>query len=223
VRGGHDLGGQPEMGPINPEPESQEPVFHADWERRVFALTLATGMLGKWNIDESRHARERQDPLVYIENSYYENWLEGLEKLLLEKGMIDAEELQKATASPSRPVDGSLSVPSPENAEKILASGASSHRPMLSEPLFRVGDRVTVRQAEGVGHTRAPKYSQGSSGLVSSLHGCHSYPDSSATGVNEGEQLYTVSFRAQDLWGPNSGNNEVLVDLWEPYLEVAEN
>lgn len=76
MKGGHDLGGQSGMGPINPEPESQEPVFHAEWERRVFALTLATGMLGKWNIDESRHARERQDPITYIENSYYENWLE---------------------------------------------------------------------------------------------------------------------------------------------------
>ena len=97
MKGGHDLGGQLEMGPINPEPESQEPVFHADWERRVFALTLATGMLGKWNIDESRRARERQDPLVYVRNSYYENWLEGLETLLLEKGLVDAEELVLAT------------------------------------------------------------------------------------------------------------------------------
>ena len=80
------LGGQSGMGPINPEPESQEPVFHADWERRVFALTLATGMLGKWNIDESRHARERQDPLTYIENSYYENWLEGLGDVIAGQG-----------------------------------------------------------------------------------------------------------------------------------------
>ena len=92
MKGGHDLGGQSGMGPINPEPESQEPVFHADWERRVFALTLATGMLGKWNIDESRHARERQDPLTYIENSYYENWLEGLETLLLDKGLLESDE-----------------------------------------------------------------------------------------------------------------------------------
>ena len=93
MKGGHDLGGQSGMGPINPEPESQEPVFHAEWERRVFALTLATGMLGKWNIDESRHARERQDPITYIENSYYENWLEGLETLLLDKGLLESAHL----------------------------------------------------------------------------------------------------------------------------------
>lgn len=221
MKGGHDLGGQSEMGPINPEPESQEPVFHADWERRVFALTLATGMLGKWNIDESRHARERQDPLTYVENSYYENWLEGLEKLLLEKGLIDAEELQKATASLSRPADGSLSVPSPEDAEKILASGASSLRPTQYEPLFRVGDRVMVGETGGAGHTRAPRYAQGSSGVVSALRGCHSFPDSNTSGVHEGEQLYTVSFRGQDLWGANSTNTEVLIDLWEPYLAAA--
>ena len=29
-----------------------EPLFHAEWERRAFALTLASGMLGQWNIDE---------------------------------------------------------------------------------------------------------------------------------------------------------------------------
>ena len=46
---------------------SVEPLFHAEWERRAFALTLATGMLGQWNIDESRHARENQAPQRYLE------------------------------------------------------------------------------------------------------------------------------------------------------------
>ena len=54
--GGHDLGGKHGFGDINPEPESEEPLFHSEWERRVFALVIATGMLGQWNIDESRHA-----------------------------------------------------------------------------------------------------------------------------------------------------------------------
>ena len=62
MNGAHDLGGMHGLGPINPEPEAQEPVFHAAWERRMFGLMLAAGFLGQWNIDKSRYARERQHP-----------------------------------------------------------------------------------------------------------------------------------------------------------------
>lgn len=206
------------MGPINPEPESQEPVFHSEWERRVFGLTLATGMLGKWNIDESRHARERQDPLVYVQNSYYENWLEGIEKLLVEKGLVGKDELGQATAT-STEAALSVSAPSPEVANKILASGAPSTMQPSSEPMFREGDSVAVKASETAGHTRAPKYAQGATGVVTALLGCHSYPDSNAVGVREGKHLYRVSFAGTDLWKSHSAATEVLIDLWEPYLE----
>lgn len=222
MKGGHDLGGQLETGPINPEPESQEPVFHADWERRVFALTLATGMLGKWNIDESRHARERQDPLTYVENSYYENWLEGLEKLLLEKGLVNIEELRQTANTPPQTTE-SLLVPNPETAQKILASGAPSTMETISEPLFRIDDSVLVRASETRGHTRTPKYAQGVIGTVVARLGCYSFPDSSAQGVLEGKHLYRVTFSGCDLWGSNAADTEVLIDLWEPYLAAAAN
>ena len=221
MKGGHDLGGQSGMGPIDPEVESEEPVFHADWERRVFALTLATGMLGKWNIDEARHARERQDPLRYIENSYYENWLEGLEKLLLEKGLLKPDEL--ASRGISSNTDLAVQVPDPQLASKILAAGASSEREPRSEALFQVGERVLVRASEATGHTRAPSYFQGVRGIVSAVIGCHSFPDSSVDGVHEGAILYNVAFQGKDLWGPTSENAEVLVDLWEPYLTAGGN
>ncbi len=220
MKGGHDLGGQLDMGPINPEPESQEPVFHFEWERRVFGLTLATGMLGKWNIDESRHARERQDPLVYVQNSYYENWLEGIETLLVEKGLISADELKQGTAT-SAQIEQVVSAPSPEVANKILASGAPSTMESDSEPLYSKGERVAVKASEAVGHTRAPKYVQGRTGVVTALLGCHSYPDSNASGVHEGQHLYRVSFAGDDLWESRSEAAEVLIDLWEPYLEAS--
>lgn len=221
MKGGHDLGGQVDMGPVNPEPEAREPVFHAQWERRVFALTLATGMLGKWNIDESRHARERQDPLTYLHNSYYENWLEGLKTLLEEKGLLQAEEMEQATANPNSQLDSAFDVPSPERARAMLSAGASSLIPEGSEPLFQVGNRVSVRPSEPSGHTRVPRYAQGASGVIVALRGNHSYPDSSAAGIPEGRQLYTVSFAGQELWGDKGNNTEVLIDLWEPYLELA--
>jgi len=222
VRGGHDLGGQEELGPINPEAEDKEPIFHAEWERRVFGLTLAAGMLGKWNIDESRHARERQDPITYVENSYYENWLEGLEKLLVEKGLVGAQELGQGRKDPAQP-DDALAVPNPEIAQKILDSGAPSIMQAQSEPRFTLGEKVFVRHSDTSGHTRAPQYSQGATGTVTALLGCHSFPDSNAQGIPEGKQLYRVAFRGIELWGAEATDTEVLIDLWEPYLERVDN
>ncbi len=89
--GAHDLGGKTGFGPINPEPD--EPVFHHQWERRVFAITLACGFLGKWNLDMSRFARERMDSEAYLATSYYEHWLHGLELLLSEQGLVTQEQI----------------------------------------------------------------------------------------------------------------------------------
>ena len=93
MNGGQDLGGMHGLGPI--DIETDEPVFHAEWERRVFALTLAMGARGEWNIDMSRHARENRDPVDYLSSSYYEIWLKGLEALLSERGLLTPEELSR--------------------------------------------------------------------------------------------------------------------------------
>ena len=37
MNGAQDMGGEHGFGPI--DPEAGEPVFHAEWERRAFALT----------------------------------------------------------------------------------------------------------------------------------------------------------------------------------------
>ena len=87
MNGAHDMGGAHGFGPVEPEPD--EPAFHADWERRVFALTLAMGATGEWNIDMSRFAREDRSPPDYLSKTYYELWLAGLERLLAERGVLD--------------------------------------------------------------------------------------------------------------------------------------
>jgi len=94
--GPQDLGGMHGLGPI--DPEKDEPVFHAEWERRVLALTLAMGARGEWNIDMSRHARENRDPLDYLSSSYYEIWLKGLETLLAERDLVTPEEIEARMA-----------------------------------------------------------------------------------------------------------------------------
>ena len=64
MNGAHDMGGTHGFGAVAPEPD--EPVFHADWERRVLALTLAMGATGEWNLDASRFARENRPPVDYL-------------------------------------------------------------------------------------------------------------------------------------------------------------
>src|SRR5262249_45048504 len=86
VNGAHDLGGMHGLRPLAIEPA--EPVFHAEWERRTFALTLAMGVWRKWNLDMSRFAREQMPAAEYLATSYYEHWLWGLERLLDEHGFL---------------------------------------------------------------------------------------------------------------------------------------
>jgi nitrile hydratase len=96
MNGAHDLGGMHGFGPIDPEPD--EPVFHQEWERRAFAITLAMGAHGAWNIDMSRFARERMEPGEYLTSSYYEHWLHGLQRLLVEKGFLAEDEIARRMA-----------------------------------------------------------------------------------------------------------------------------
>jgi len=93
MKGAHDLGGKKGYGLINPPPD--EPVFHHEWEKRAFAITVAAGFLGKWNLDMSRYARETMDDNEYLETSYYEHWIHGLQTLLIEKGLLTEREVSE--------------------------------------------------------------------------------------------------------------------------------
>ena len=216
--GAHDMGGMHGFGPINPEDETEEPIFHAEWERRVLAFTLATGMLGKWNIDMSRHARERQDPATYLANSYYETWTAGLETLLQDTGLLTAEELE--TGRPAGPTGETAA--DVVRAKEILATGGPTLLDAGGNPAFAVGERVRVLDIHTAGHTRAPRYIRNRTGTVHAYHGVHVFADANAHGEKRGEPLYNVRFDGRDLWGDDgSANSVVHVDLWEPHLEAA--
>jgi nitrile hydratase subunit beta len=83
----HDLGGQLGFGPVPVVVGDEEP-FHADWEARVFALSLALMRAGAFNVDEFRDAIERLPPETYLQSSYYERWLLATESLLEAKGLV---------------------------------------------------------------------------------------------------------------------------------------
>ena len=83
----NDVGGMHGFGPI--ERDAGEPGFHHEWEARVFALNRVLLARGVYNLDEFRFAVERIDPRRYYALSYYERWLEGIETLLREKGVVE--------------------------------------------------------------------------------------------------------------------------------------
>ena len=218
----HDLGGMHGFGPINPEPESEEPVFHTDWEKRVFGLALAAGFLGKWNIDMSRYSRERQHPVDYLRHTYYENWLAGLEKLLVEADLVKPEELK--TGKAAGPADESIRqrVLEAKEVAETIAKGSPVAMTISTAPRFKSGESVRAVNRHPMGHTRQPRYVRGRVGVIHEYHGAHVFPDRSAEGSKEGQHLYSVRFTAEALWGQSaSGRNAVYVDLWEDYLEPA--
>ena len=221
MNGGHDVGGMHGFGPINAKSEAREPVFHADWEKRVFGLSRAASALGRWNIDMSRQARERQHPVDYLRHSYYENWLAGLETLLQETGLVTAEELASGKAARSVAEETRNRLLRPEEVSESLARGSSAAMP-VDAPRFRLGDRVRAANRHPAGHTREPRYVRGRVGVIHEHHGAHVFPDLSAKGVRVGQHLYSVRFEASELWGENANRNgAVYVDLWEDYLEAV--
>ena len=221
MNGGHDLGGMHGLGPVNPESERDEPVFHHSWERRVFALTLATGFLGRWNLDQSRHARECQHPIDYLRNTYYENWLAGLQRLLVDSGLLTEAELQSGFCGKGFPVQEN--VLTKKEVKKKLQEGKSVELPVAEPPKFVIGQEVMVVNRHPIGHTRAPRYTRGRRGTVIHHHGGHIFPDEHAMGNRTGQHLYNVCFDAIELWGQdNAGNEQVYVDLWESYLTSGE-
>lgn len=76
MNGVHDMGGEHGMGPI--QYEKDEPVFHAAWEGRVYAMNRVMGAWRKWNLDASRHQIESLPPADYFRMSYYERWTASL-------------------------------------------------------------------------------------------------------------------------------------------------
>lgn len=219
----HDMGGRFGDGPVRAQPDA--PVFEEEWHARALALTLAAGALGQWNIDISRHARERLPPKDYARYSYYEKWIAGLTNLLVETGVLTVQDLAGGDV-PESPL--TVRKLGSESVAAVLAAGAPADRPSEEAPVFVAGDAVRTRHVSGNhlvdgGHTRLPSYAAGALGRILRCHGVHVLPDSSAHGLGDApEPLYAVAFAAGELWThPEHPRDEVILDLWQSYLEPA--
>ena len=219
MNGAQDIGGAHGFGPVEPEPN--EPVFHADWEKRAFALTLAMAMPGGWNIDMGRFARENRPPGEYLAMSYYQIWFAALEQMLKERGLVVGDEIAAGhSLHPPKPVERILS---PGDVAQVLYRGGPTERAAKGAAKYKAGDRVRTKNINPLTHTRLPRYVRGHIGTIERVIGCHVFPDSNALGVGENPQwLYTVRFGGRELWGADGDPSvTVSVDAWEPYLEPA--
>lgn len=219
----HDMGGRFGDGPVVPD-APDAPIFATDWHARALAVTLACGALGKWNIDVSRHARERLSPKDYTRFSYYEKWISALADLLVDTGVLTRDDL-KGQGGDALHALASKALKA-EAVAAVLAKGGPANRDSAIAARFAPGDRVTTRHPGGSvlvdgGHTRLPTYATGASGQILLQHGAHVLPDSNAHGLGEApEPLYAVAFMASELWAhPEHRGDEVILDLWQSYLE----
>jgi len=218
MNGVHDMGGMDGFGKV--EAEANEPPFHERWEGRVLAMARAMGHAGAWHIDDSRYAQETLPPPVYLAVSYYQRWALAMEKNLLARGLVTADEMAAGHAlQPAKQLPRKLSV---DEVNAGLARN-SFYRQQQGPARFKPGDRVVARNIHPQGHTRLPRYVRGKPGVVELVHGCHAFPDSVASGRGDDPQwLYTVVFDSRTIWGEDADPTlRVSIDAFEPYLEPA--
>src|SRR5579862_9914254 len=143
MNGVHDMGGMDGFGAV--VIEKNEPVFHEEWEKRMYGLAMILARQFR-NTDQFRHAIERIPAPVYLGSSYYERWLNAMMTLLVEKGKVTREELRACGAAPVDPIQ-------PANDYD-----GDSPKVRRRRARFRVGDRVVARNINATGHTRLPRY-----------------------------------------------------------------
>ena len=219
MNGVHDMGGQQDMGPV--VYEKDEPVFHASWEARIYALNRAMRALRKWSLDTDRHALELMSPVDYLRMSYYERWVYRLEAQVVQYGLVSREEIESG-----QPAPGSTKASPPltlATSDRWLDRGIASSDDPRVRPLFKVSQRVRARNINPTGHTRLPRYARGKTGVIVRDHGVYLFPDSNAHFQGEKRQhVYSVRFAARELWGASaSPRDSVHLDLWDDYLERA--
>jgi nitrile hydratase subunit beta len=219
MNGVHDMGGEQDMGPI--QYEKDEPVFHAPWEGRVYAMNRALGAWRKWNLDASRHDKELMPPADYFRMSYYEKWLNSIVGLSIKGSLVTRAEIESG-----KPAPGSSKAAPPmiaADAQAAASIRASARRQVAVAPRFAVGQRVRARNINPVGHTRLPRYARAKSGTIERDHGVFVFPDTSAHFLGDKPQhVYSVRFSARELWGDQAKPQDaVYLDMWDDYLEPA--
>jgi nitrile hydratase beta subunit len=218
--GVHDMGGMHGFGPI--PIDENEPLFAEEWQGRVFAENLALTVPLGANVDRFRFLIDSMPPAQYLSVSYYERWLASILSSVSEHQLLNDEQLSAILSGevPDVAPTQTEALP-PEIVGMLVNAPTGTRRDMTGEAIFQAGDRVRARTIHPEGHTRLPRYVRGHIGTICKDNGNHHLPDTRAmTGNIEMQRLYTVSFRARELWGEKANPQDTVnLDLWESYLE----
>jgi nitrile hydratase beta subunit len=221
MNGVHDLGGMDNFGPI--VREENEPVFHEDWERRIFALTIAIFPAGYCQADEIRRTTENIAPPVYLQAKYYQKWLLAMESIALEKDILTKEEIE--TGRSIRGEGGSkLPAVPKEMIEYAFANPLPANVDIEITPKFKSGDQIVAKNIHPLHHTRLPRFIRGRQGIVEKDHGVFLLADTNAYGgPDKPQHVYTVKFTARELWGGDApAKDTVCIDLHDDYMDLLE-
>ena len=214
----HDLGGRQGFGKV--DTEEPEEAFHSDWEARAFAIVRAMRQAPDWTLDKFRFTREQIDPADYLTRPYYDQWMQCYAALMVASGIASVEEIASGHTQ-----TGSADLGPPPGPGSVAAAqkkaSVTFERPEGSAPAFCAGSSVQTKPYATSGHTRLPSYIRGHTGTVSHVRGSFVFPDDSANGIEHAEPLYTVAFKASDLWPGEGCTHLVHLDLWESYLDAA--
>jgi nitrile hydratase beta subunit len=220
----HDLGGREGFGAV--DRETDEPVFHARWEARVFGISVTGSGGATRNTDHFRHAIERIEPAAYLTHGYYGRWLGGLETRIVEAGILDTASITRRAIERGASANDLIAARPSALPDRIdyRPTEDGSRRDVRGDARFVVGARVRTRVHGVAGHTRLPAYARGRIGVITARHGGWVYPDTNAHGRGENPQhLYTVAFDGRELWGDDAESHVVVhLDLFEPYLEALD-
>jgi nitrile hydratase len=213
----HDLGGKLGYGPVDVN-EPEEP-FHADYEGRIWAMTR-TAKAPNITIDWWRHIRELVGKDDYLNRPYFDSWAQTHIASMIDSGVFTFDELEsgKSETAPLAQVDDT-------DYDGVLALNKTMafrfDRPVETTPKFTVGQSVITNTSGHTGHTRLPEYARGKTGVILSYRDAHIFADDSAKGDEWAQHLYTVSFKATELWGEHANaKDSVSLDLWQDYLNA---
>ena len=226
MNGVHDMGGMHGFGPI--DIEADEPVFHEEWEGRVYGMV--TGIREEHDVYGpygSRHYIENIPPARYLASSYYERWMLALQAALVNKGLLTAEEIDDRTrqfaADPTSETPKRLDPELADRVRRRIYAPQSLEQQASTAPLFSVGDEIVVRNIHPVGHTRLPRYVRGKRGKIAGIYGAQGLQDEPTIADGSPQHVYSVVFEASELWGRNAESNQRLyIDMWECWMDRAD-
>lgn len=220
MNGVHDYGGTHGHGPI--EWTETEPVFHQAWEAKACAVVMGVWFTGAWCADEARASMENMNQADYLSTPYYGKWLHFLEDLVVQKGLVTAQELAAGKVLTSGTAgQAGLTKLKVEDCWAFFKAGGSIAMPAEVPARFQVGDTVRAKNFHPRHHTRLPRYARGKLGTVVKSHGSFGFSDTRAQGLGDRpQQLYAVRFEGEALWGESAGQREAVhLDLYDDYLE----